>query len=99
MSQTCRSVLSIAKRSEFSAGKYNMVLTSAAYKGWRFKDEGLPADLLKRRIAVKNTDGSLKLLLKDYPYAQDGLLIWESIHTWVSEYLKVSCQLSDWHHS
>ena len=69
-----------------------MVLTSAAYKEWRFKNEGLPADLLKRNMAVKNTDGGLELVLQDYPYAQDGLLIWEAITNWVTEYVKVSLE-------
>lgn len=30
----------------------------------------------------------LKLLLEDYPYAQDGLLIWSAIESWVRTYVE-----------
>ena len=29
-------------------------------------------------------------VLDDYPYADDGLLIWDAVHSYFSEYLKVS---------
>lgn len=29
-------------------------------------------------------------VLQDYPYADDGMLIWDALHDWVSAYLKVS---------
>ncbi|KAK9231775.1 hypothetical protein WN943_022015 [Citrus x changshan-huyou] len=54
------------------------------FKSWRFDKEGLPADLIRRGIAVPDPtqpDG-LKLLIEDYPYAADGLLIWSAIEDW-----------------
>ena len=32
----------------FTAGKYAMQLCAEAYRGWRFADEALPADLIRR---------------------------------------------------
>ena len=32
----------------FTAGRYAMQLSAEAYNGWRFADEALPADLIKR---------------------------------------------------
>uniref|UniRef100_A0A803PZZ2 Lipoxygenase domain-containing protein n=1 Tax=Cannabis sativa TaxID=3483 RepID=A0A803PZZ2_CANSA len=37
-----------------------------------------------RRIMVR--DGQGCELAQHYPYALDGLLIWEAIHTWVKDY-------------
>ncbi|GJT00871.1 linoleate 13S-lipoxygenase 3-1, chloroplastic, partial [Tanacetum coccineum] len=56
---------------------------AAAYKHWRFDLEGLPADLIRRGMAVPDPSQrhGLKLLIEDYPYASDGLLIWEAIQT------------------
>ncbi|KAK9228850.1 hypothetical protein WN944_021807 [Citrus x changshan-huyou] len=54
------------------------------FKSWRFDKEGLPADLIRRGIAVPDPtqpDG-LKLLIEDYPFAADGLLIWSAIEDW-----------------
>eukprot|EP00803_Ostreobium_quekettii_P004097 evm.model.scf_112.8 EVM.evm.TU.scf_112.8 scf_112:61810-67074(-) len=73
----------------YTPGVYAFEITSAVYKGWRFKDQGLPEDLLKRKLASRNPDGSLDLVLKDYPFAQDGLLIWDAIHAWTTEYLQI----------
>ena len=32
---------------------------------------------------------NVRLLIKDYPYAVDGLVIWWAIETWVKEYLAI----------
>ncbi|KAM0860347.1 hypothetical protein ACQ4PT_046611 [Festuca glaucescens] len=73
----------------FSPGRYSMMLSSAAYKEhWRFDMEALPADLIRRGMAVEEEDGTLTLTIKDYPYANDGLLVWESIKEWTSDYVK-----------
>ena len=32
----------------FTAGRYAMQLCAEAYRSWRFADEALPADLMKR---------------------------------------------------
>ncbi|XP_074311569.1 putative linoleate 9S-lipoxygenase 5 [Silene latifolia] len=69
-------------------GKYAMEWSSATYKSWVFTDQALPADLVKRGVAVKDSESphGYKLLIEDYPYALDGLEIWSAIETWVKEY-------------
>ncbi|KAI8547990.1 hypothetical protein RHMOL_Rhmol07G0237600 [Rhododendron molle] len=69
-------------------GKYSMEMSSVLYKNWVFPEQGLPADLIKRGMAVEDKDAplGLRLLIKDYPYAVDGLKIWSAIETWVHDY-------------
>jgi linoleate 9S-lipoxygenase len=71
--------------------KYAMEFSAAAYKNWVFPEQALPADLIKRGMAVEdsNSPHGLKLLIEDYPYAVDGLEIWSAIKTWVSDYCSV----------
>ncbi|KAF2323575.1 hypothetical protein GH714_036188 [Hevea brasiliensis] len=73
----------------FTPGRYCMEISAAAYKNWRFDMEGLPADLIRRGMAVPDPTQphGLKLLIEDYPYAQDGLLIWSAIENWVRSYV------------
>jgi len=73
----------------FTPGRYCMEISAAAYKNWRFDLEGLPADLIRRGIAVPDPTQphGLKLLIEDYPYATDGLLIWSAIENWVCTYV------------
>lgn len=74
----------------FSPGKYAMELSSAAYKSmWQFDMEALPADLIRRGMAVEDPSMpcGVKLLIEDYPYAADGLLIWSAIKEWVESYV------------
>ncbi|XP_042514700.1 linoleate 13S-lipoxygenase 2-1, chloroplastic-like [Macadamia integrifolia] len=76
--------------SSFSPRKYSMELSSVAYdKFWRFDMEGLPADLIRRGMAVKDptAEHGVKLTIKDYPFADDGLLIWTAIKQWVGDYV------------
>ncbi|MCO5606633.1 hypothetical protein L7F22_060821 [Adiantum nelumboides] len=76
----------------FTTGPYSMEVSSAAYKSlWRFDMENLPADLLRRGMAMEDPDrpGKLKLVIEDYPYAADGLLIWNAIQEWVNEYVSL----------
>lgn len=75
----------------FSPGKYAMDVSSAAYKDmWRFDMEALPADLLRRGMAVEDPSApcGVKLVIEDYPYAADGLLVWSAIKEWVESYVE-----------
>ncbi|KAL2238646.1 linoleate 13S-lipoxygenase 2-1, chloroplastic-like [Sesamum indicum] len=74
----------------FSPGKYAIELSSIAYDQlWRFDLEALPADLINRGMAVEDPTAphGLKLIIEDYPYANDGLLIWDAIKEWVTDYV------------
>lgn len=75
----------------FSPGRYSMELSSVAYKSWRFNEQGLPADLIKRGMAVKDPSSKhgLKLVIEDYPFAVDGLEIWWAINSWVKDYVEI----------
>ncbi|XP_047254796.1 lipoxygenase 6, chloroplastic isoform X3 [Capsicum annuum] len=75
----------------FSPGKYSMEISSAAYKSmWQFDMEALPADLIRRGMAVEDPSMPLgvKLVIEDYPYAADGLLIWSAIKEYVESYVE-----------
>ena len=74
----------------FTPGRYCMEISCGAYKnGWSFDMEGLPADLMRRGMAVPDPTqpNGVKLLIEDYPYATDGLLIWSAIENWVRTYV------------
>ncbi|KAL5567210.1 hypothetical protein UlMin_030374 [Ulmus minor] len=74
----------------FSPGKLSMELSSAAYDlEWRFDLQALPADLINRGMAVKDpfAPHGLKLTIEDYPYANDGLVLWDFIKVWISDYV------------
>ncbi|KAM0036447.1 putative linoleate 13S-lipoxygenase [Helianthus debilis subsp. tardiflorus] len=69
-------------------GRYAMEMSSVIYKDWVFPDQALPVDLVKRGMAIQdsNSQYGLRLLIEDYPYAVDGLEIWFAIKTWVDDY-------------
>ena len=74
----------------FSPRKYSIELSSVAYDQlWQFDLQALPADLINRGMAVEDPTAphGLKLTIEDYPYANDGLLIWDAIKQWVSDYV------------
>lgn len=76
--------------SGFTPGSCCMEISAAAYRDhWRFDQEGLPADLIRRGMAVEDPTQphGLKLFIEDYPYANDGLLIWSAIENWVRNYV------------
>ncbi|KAF3327873.1 linoleate 13S-lipoxygenase 2-1 [Carex littledalei] len=74
----------------FSPRKYSMELSSVAYDlEWQFDMEALPADLIRRGMAVEDpkAEHGLRLTIEDYPFANDGLLIWTSTKQWVTDYV------------
>nr|KYP76388.1 hypothetical protein KK1_020629 [Cajanus cajan] len=74
----------------FFSNKYSMELSSMTYDQlWRFDLQALPNDLIERGMAVADSDAphGLKLTIEDYPFANDGLLIWNAIKEWVTEYV------------
>lgn len=74
----------------FSPGKYSIEFSSVAYKAqWQFNLEALPADLIHRGLAVEdpNAPHGLKLAIEDYPFANDGLILWDAIKEWATEYV------------
>ncbi|KAK4268158.1 hypothetical protein QN277_024847 [Acacia crassicarpa] len=79
----------ILEKTLFS-GEKSMEISSELYKQWRFNEQGLPADLLKRGLAIEDPDANnpvgIQLILEDYPYATDGLEIWVAIKQWVKDF-------------
>ncbi|KAG1327195.1 Lipoxygenase [Cocos nucifera] len=76
--------------SSFSPRKYSMEISSVFYdQFWRFDMEALPADLIRRGMAVEDptAEHGLRLTIEDYPFANDGLLIWSAIRQWVQDYV------------
>jgi lipoxygenase len=68
-------------------GKYAMEMSSAIYSEWRFTDQSLPNELVKRGMASKDPrTTTLHLHVEDYPYAVDGMDVWRAIDGWVQSY-------------
>ncbi|MBV6627839.1 MAG: lipoxygenase [Rivularia sp. (in: Bacteria)] len=61
------------------------VLAAVGLQSYGFNEAMLPKQLEKRR--VNDTEK-----LPVYPYRDDALLIWNAIHTWVSDYLSIYYQ-------
>ncbi|XP_074312002.1 linoleate 13S-lipoxygenase 2-1, chloroplastic-like [Silene latifolia] len=75
----------------FSLEKYSMEFGSLVYdKEWRFDHQALPTDLISRGIAIEDESSphGLKLAIEDYPYANDGLLLWDAVKQWITDYVK-----------
>nr|AAB60715.1 lipoxygenase [Hordeum vulgare subsp. vulgare] len=72
-------------------GQYALEMSAVVYKNWKLTEQGLPDDLVKRGMAVPDESSpyGIRLLIKDYPYAVDGLVIWWAIERWVNEYLAI----------
>ncbi|XP_040379658.1 putative lipoxygenase 5 [Oryza brachyantha] len=76
--------------SGFTPGRVCMEMSAFAYREiWRLDQEGLPADLIRRGMAVEDPSQphGLRLLIEDYPYAADGLLLWSAISRWCEAYV------------
>ncbi|KAH1145177.1 hypothetical protein GYH30_041137 [Glycine max] len=73
----------------FLWGRYSVEMSAVVYKDWVFTDQALPADLIKRGMAIEDPScpHGIRLVIEDYPYAVDGLEIWDAIKTWVHEYV------------
>ncbi|ONM32675.1 lipoxygenase12 [Zea mays] len=67
-------------------GKYAMEMSSAIYSEWRFTEQSLPNELVKRGMASKMGGGAIALHVEDYPYAVDGMDVWRAIEGWVRTY-------------
>uniref|UniRef100_M4CIM6 Lipoxygenase n=1 Tax=Brassica campestris TaxID=3711 RepID=M4CIM6_BRACM len=75
----------------FWPGKYSLELSSDVYdKLWRFDREGLPADLISRGLAVEDetAEHGVRLTIPDYPFANDGLMLWDALKEWITDYVK-----------
>ncbi|KAK6804967.1 hypothetical protein RDI58_002751 [Solanum bulbocastanum] len=89
-------------------GKFSLEMSATIYKDWVFPQQALPADLIKREMAVEDSSQphGIKLVIEDYPYAVDGLEIWSAINTWVRDYcnfyyktdemVKIDTELQSW---
>ncbi|KAK6259684.1 PLAT/LH2 domain - like 2 [Theobroma cacao] len=68
--------------------KFSMELSSELYKEWRFDEQALPSDLVKRRMALEDPESptEAQILFQDYPYGLDGLDVWLAIDTWVKDF-------------
>jgi arachidonate 15-lipoxygenase len=55
----------------------SMELVKNAYEGWNINEFALPKEIANRGMSE----------IPHYPYRDDGMLVWEAIHTFVSDYL------------
>nr|BAJ90467.1 predicted protein [Hordeum vulgare subsp. vulgare] len=75
----------------YFSGKYGMEMSSKAYSSYNFTQLAFPNELIKRGMARGDPKypEELELLIKDYPYAVDGLEIWTAIKKWVTDYCMI----------
>ncbi|KAJ7565817.1 hypothetical protein O6H91_02G076400 [Diphasiastrum complanatum] len=76
----------------FLPRNHSIETSAAIYKEyWHFDELSLPKDLLKRKMALPDATSKyqLKLIIEDYPYAHDGLEIWNTLREWVHDYIHI----------
>jgi arachidonate 15-lipoxygenase len=56
----------------------SMALVIDAYEGWNINEFSFPKEIANRRMDK----------IPHYPYRDDGMLVWNHLHTFVSSYLK-----------
>lgn len=59
----------------------SMELVKDAYSGWNLKDFAFPTE-------IKNRGMDDVVRLPHYPYRDDGMLVWQAIHSFVSDYIR-----------
>ncbi|KAL3676005.1 hypothetical protein R1sor_025953 [Riccia sorocarpa] len=65
---------------------------------WQFDLQALPQDLIARGMAEPADDthpGGVKLVVEDYPFAKDGLELWDGIKSWIAKYVSIVYNDSD----
>lgn len=76
----------------FTPGKYALEMSAVVYNAlWRFDQEALPEDLIRRGMAERDETAphGLRLRIEDYPFAADGLLVWSSTEEWIRNYISL----------
>lgn len=63
----------------------SMELVKDAYEGWNIKEFAFPTEIKNRGMDKKDNDG--EFLLPHYPYRDDGMLVWNTLLAFVSDYL------------
>ncbi|KAG6543658.1 hypothetical protein Mapa_014841 [Marchantia paleacea] len=83
----------------FTPQQYSMEMSAAVFAAtWRFDAQALPQDLIARGMAEPADDsyaGGVKLVVDDYPFAKDGLELWDGIKAWVAKYVSIVYDDSD----
>ena len=62
----------------------SLLITQTAYENWALDTSALPMDIKSRGMELDSQDD-----LPHYPYRDDGLLLWQAITNYVTEYLQI----------
>ncbi|KAG0566624.1 hypothetical protein KC19_7G078400 [Ceratodon purpureus] len=76
----------------FTTRAYSLEMAGVHYREtWTFETQALPKDLIRRGMAVEDPSAKhgVRLVVEDYPYAADGLELWEAIKSWNTEYVDI----------
>jgi hypothetical protein len=76
----------------YTPREYVVRMASAYYRdNWTFSGIALPTDLINRGMAEADPEAKfgLKLAIEDYPYAADGLELWNAMKKWHKEYIDI----------